>query len=405
MRRRRPLLPALLLVALMSGSLESADADSEDSVSFLSRYWQRPLATQGVPPEHLDAGTASLSPESCGECHPLQLGDWRASRHALAMGPGVAGQLAAMAPEARQAHQGCLRCHAPLAEQAESLAEALSTGGPGQPGGLHEQGLTCAGCHLRDYRWYGPARRDGSAPPASGSVLPHDGWRSSPAFEDSRFCGACHQFQADGFALNGKLLENTYVEWQQSEFAGRGISCQSCHMPDRRHLWKGIHDKDMVASAVTISTSAATLREGMVSASLSIRNTGAGHYFPTYVTPRVVIEFFQVDAEGGVLDDTLREEIVARKVPLDLSRETFDTRIAPGETRTLRYRHSLVPKATGLGTRVRVEPDAFYRDFFTALLSSERADNERRLLERALAEAERSPFIIYEKTLPLGEGE
>ena len=51
----------------------------------------------------------------------------------------------------------------------ESLAEALSTGDLGQPGGLHEQGLTCAGCHLRDYRWYGPAR---PCTPSSRSTTP-----------------------------------------------------------------------------------------------------------------------------------------------------------------------------------------------------------------------------------------
>ena len=31
--------------------------------------------------------------------------------------------------------------------------------------------------------------------------------------------------------------------------ASRQVTCQTCHMPDRRHLWRGIHDPAMVAAA------------------------------------------------------------------------------------------------------------------------------------------------------------
>ncbi|MBA7466455.1 hypothetical protein ES707_01639 [subsurface metagenome] len=45
--------------------------------------------------------------------------------------------------------------------------------------------------------------------------------------------------------------ENTLVEWEQSPAARNGMTCQSCHMPQRRHLWRGIHDPDMVRSGLT----------------------------------------------------------------------------------------------------------------------------------------------------------
>ncbi|MBI3628436.1 MAG: cytochrome c554 and C-prime, partial [Candidatus Rokubacteria bacterium] len=83
--------------------------------------------------------------------------------------------------------------------------------------------------------------------------LPHNGVTRTPAFLRSEFCASCHQFGADGFALNGKLLENTYEEWRASPAARAGRQCQDCHMPDRRHLWRGIHDPDMVKSGVEIS--------------------------------------------------------------------------------------------------------------------------------------------------------
>ena len=74
----------------------------------------------------------------------------------------------------------------------------------------------------------------------------------TPACLSSEFCQSCHQFAPDGLALNGKLLENTYAEWKASRFAREGVQCQDCHMPDRRHLWRGIHDPAMVRSGLTI---------------------------------------------------------------------------------------------------------------------------------------------------------
>src|SRR3972149_4806383 len=90
-----------------------------------------------------------------------------------------------------------------------------------------------------------PARRGRGGSPASEPPrerLPHNGAPRTPAFLRAEFCRDCHQFPPDGFALNGKLLENTYAEWKASPFARAGVQCQDCHMPDRRHLWRGIHD-------------------------------------------------------------------------------------------------------------------------------------------------------------------
>src|SRR5439155_14402052 len=35
---------------------------------------------------------------------------------------------------------------------------------------------------------------------------------------------------------------------------------RSCHMPDRRHLWRGVHHPEMVRSGVTIDASAGASR-------------------------------------------------------------------------------------------------------------------------------------------------
>src|SRR5205809_2637989 len=86
---------AVLIAAL--AALGAVNASGADAIrQFLDRHWRRPLAPQGPPPVRFSALEASLQPEACGSCHPVQLADWRTSRHAASMGPGVAGQLAEM---------------------------------------------------------------------------------------------------------------------------------------------------------------------------------------------------------------------------------------------------------------------------------------------------------------------
>jgi hypothetical protein len=378
----------------------STTVPGEDNAAFLARHWQRPLPAQGAAPRHFSAQEAALDPAACGACHVRQYEDWRTSWHARAMGPGVLGQLLAMSPEARDEHQDCIRCHAPLAEQADSLVAAIA----GKlKTGLHAEGLVCAACHVREHRRYGPPRRDGSVAKPE-EKLPHDGWQASAAFADSRFCAACHQFEADGFALNGKLLENTYAEWQASPAAREGRTCQSCHMPDRRHLWRGVHDADMVKSGVAIEHEAPRLESGAVLARLTLANSGTGHHFPTYVTPRVVAEIEQADAEGRALPGTRQEHVIARRVSPDLSREIADTRLAAGAAARLDYRAPRHPRAARLDYRVRVEPDAFYTGVYRALLADGGAGRGRALIRRALDDSLASHFTIYEKSQPLQDG-
>jgi len=378
----------------------SASAPVEDTAAFLARHWQRPLAPQGAAPKHFSAQEAALEPAACGACHVQQFEDWRTTWHARAMGPGVLGQLVDLSPGARDEHQDCIRCHAPLAEQADSLATAIA--GKAKAG-LHAEGLVCAACHVREQRRFGPPRRDGSVAKPEDK-LPHDGWQASAAFADSRFCAACHQFEADGFALNGKLLENTYAEWQESPAARQGKTCQSCHMPDRRHLWRGVHDTDMVKSGVAIEQEAPRLESGAVLARLTLTNSGTGHHFPTYVTPRVVAEIVQADAAGRALPGTRREYVIARQVTPDLAREIADTRIAAGAAAHLDYRVPLHARAARLDTRVRVEPDAFYTGLYRALLADGGAKQGRALIRRALDDSLASHFTIYEKSQSLQDG-
>lgn len=392
------------VLCLLAGCDRSADPGSSvppakpaaGADDFLYRHWQRPVAPQGKAPVGFSPLEASLSPTACGACHPRQFEDWKKTLHSKAMGPGLYGQLENMGPQATEEHAVCLDCHAPLSEQGEQLAATLAAAPHPAPAraddATHADGLTCAGCHVRAHRRFGPPSQDGS-PPAAG--LPHEGWQAENAFADSRFCAACHQFDADGPALNGKLLENTYEEWRASRHAREGRQCQDCHMPQRRHLWRGIHDPEMVRSGIDIHPSQPALAASHVVFELMIANRNVGHAFPTYVTPRVVVEIAQVDRRDRAIAGTADRHPIVRDVSLDLATERADTRLLPDEARRYAYDRPRHAEAVALLVRITVEPDAFYAGFYRATLNDPEFRQGRRAIREALGIAERSGYELY----------
>jgi hypothetical protein len=401
----RTRLRAACAAAAAAALLGAAAVGADTIQDFLRSHWRLPLAPQGPRPARYSPLEASLNPEACGSCHPAQYADWRESTHAAAMGPGIEGQLVEMLQSDPQSAIGCLVCHGPLAEQAPLIVgDGAPRPNPDYDAALRGKGVPCAACHVRGHQRFGPPRRDGSlASAAPRETLPHNGVTRTPAFLKAEFCAGCHQFAPDGFALNGKLLENTYSEWKASRFAREGVQCQDCHMPERRHRWRGIHDADMVRSGLTITAKpgAARYRPGDVAVvTLRVTSTRIGHAFPTYVTPRVVLSGELVDETGLAIAGSRQERIVGREVTLDLSREVFDTRLEPGQSAVLTFR----AKVPGPGIRARlavvVEPDAFYVRFFETLLQQGAGRGESDI-KKALDAARRSPFRVFEREIPL----
>ena len=372
--------------------------------AFLARHWRTPIPPQGTAPAGWPPLERSLVPDDCGACHPLQFTDWKSGIHARSMGPGITGQLAEMLRTDPASARSCPTCHAPLAEQSPQIA------GPAGPvanaafdPALRERGVVCASCHVRGYQRFGPPRRDGSTSRTSSASLPHGGVARNAAFLASEFCASCHQFAPGGFSVNGKLVQNTFEEWKASPAARQGLQCQDCHMPDRRHLWRGIHDPEMVKSGVEIDLTVAPREERAddeVRATLSIRSVRVGHFFPTYVTPRVVARMELLDPAGGTVEGSAEERAIGRAVTLDLTRELADTRIPPGGRLDFEYRRRVEQPGLRLRAIVAVFPDHFYTGFFEALLANGAGAGEERIRE-ALAETRRSPFLIFERDLPV----
>ncbi len=333
-----------------------------------SEYWTLPVPAQGQPAADMLWPMSSLSPEDCGLCHPKQLDEWRTSWHAKASSPGLLGQLPAFDDETRTM---CLNCHAPRTEQQESASEPAALADVG--------GVDCAACHVRAHQRFGPSDR---------ATTPHGSVLAEPLFWSADFCAPCHQFTPDDVAVNGKLLENTHEEWRASRYAGQGITCQDCHMPDRSHRFRGIHDPDMLRKGLALDVD--RTQDGITA---TLTNHGAGHALPTYITPKIRLRIY------GQTPSAPMELVIQRSMhwsPEDGWEELADTRLMPGESRSLSL--ALDPDSAG-SAQVIVEPDADYHDrvypYLIANLQDEISPAAMARLRAAHADAAASPYTAY----------
>lgn len=366
-------------------------------------YWKKPIPAQGqAPATHLEQARG-IHPENCGACHAAQYRDWRKSVHSLAMGPGVTGQFPTLsfAEEAQ-----CLECHAPMSEQWGKLRDDqgnwLDNGA--FDGALQAKGMVCSACHLRKHKRHGPPLPQGRA---SVSQLVHGEPLRTPFFRASEFCKGCHQHPTTTLMINGKTVENTYQEWLSSPYPRRGITCQVCHMPGGRHLWKGIHDAEMARSGVSFSaalTSGKLAAGERIEAELSLTNSGTGHAFPTYTTPAVFLKAAFLDESGAILGGGYYEErIIQRRLDMSTSPwgERFDTRILPGESAKLTFSRKVPAGADVLYLWVWVEPDHFYSGFYRAYLAGKGDFAEAAQLREALKNSLDSHYLLFSRSFPV----
>jgi hypothetical protein len=349
----------------------------------LAGHWKRPVIAGG--------GHFSLNPTNCASCHAAQYEGWKDSLHAKAVGPGLSGQLDLKA-NAEMA-LSCYACHAPLSEQEEVREKSGGKFSPNRKfdASLQKSGVSCAACHVRNGKVYGPPPSGELKTNNTGTPM-HPASESREFFQRSEFCVACHQLD-EGYKVNGKILVNTYGEWKKSGWATDGVQCQNCHMPDRAHLFKGIHDKEMTFRALDIAVSS-----GKGAAKLVVSNVGAGHYFPTYVTPIVEIRAYQMDANGKAVAGSKKLDYIGRKVSLDLETEEFDTRIPPGGS------HEFVYKGAGrVVFEIWVYPDQFYNGLFKLLLDNDQAANPQ-LIRKAHENSAASPYLLWKGESRINDG-
>jgi len=334
------------------------------------------LAPQGEPPDSLAPAQASLSAKRCGRCHAKQLEAWTGSIHAMASSPGLLGQLARMDDEDEKT--SCRRCHAPLAEQRTDAQ-------------LEEEGLNCAACHVRGWTRHGPTTIAGDLEP-----LPNYPTQGLAIYERSDFCMPCHQLPARN-EVAGRPLLDTYREWLAGPYMPRGIQCQHCHMPERAHTWKGIHDPDTFRQGIRVEVIAARGKSGVVSVRARLWNDGAGHMLPTTPTPAAWLEITLVDGDGDRIKGAHASQRIGRNLTSkdDAWVELEDTRVPPGESIELAkaWKRGRVDEATHAKVVVRVAPDEYYERLYASRLDQDLTAEVRTQFEAALKRAKGNRYV------------
>ncbi len=179
-------------------------------------------------------------------------------------------------------------------------------------------------------------------------------------------------------------------------------------MPSRRHLWKGIHDPEMVRGGVRVEAQikgAPSGPGGPLEVDIQVTNAAVGHKFPSYVTPKVFVRAVRLGETRSVLPGTQRETIIGWDVRSEGGqwKEYFDTRVAPGESFRHTFKWTRPLQAQKVRAWVEVHPDYFYHvQFYPAYLSGGGLSLEsRRLVAEALRESGRTSYTLFEKRIPL----
>ncbi len=246
-QRGRPwLLPAALLLSISwtatllaqqepAGAKAEEDAAKEHAKLFIENRF--PSAT------------------ACRTCHPGQFDEWSVSQHAYADLSPVFNAMAGKISKLTNGTNGdfCIRCHTPIGM---NLPEKTFMSQMDRIPASRE-GITCIACHRVSKAYgkisgreaiiegsifqpvYGPtgdaelkrvlANPDQyhvvTDPKQQGRAIHKDVVKFFELTEPG-FCGSCH----DVTLINGFRLEEAFSEFKMSPAAGKGVTCQDCHM-------------------------------------------------------------------------------------------------------------------------------------------------------------------------------
>jgi hypothetical protein len=172
-------------------------------------------------------------------------------------------------------------------------------------------------------------------------------------------------------------------------------------MPNREHTFLGIHDRETFRQGFELFASAARSQAtNKVTVVADIVNVGAGHYLPTTPTPAVLVTIELLDAKGAVIPNATATHVLKRGIYFDGAwHETSDTRIPPGETRTIARAWTHVGAATHARITIAVHPDAFYETIYTQRLRGKLVPAQVALYTQALATATSRRYIAEQRVI------
>ncbi len=396
----RGLIP-LLVSLLMFGA-----QCSKSQKGFYRGHFEKNLAAQGQPPSHFTDLEKSLEPTSCKTCHLEQYQKWSQSLHSKSMDVGLKWELPSLSATDRE---NCFRCHSPLFETREMVKESLGLSSRSSQHWAEflsqkqeNHGLLCASCHVRNHKRLGPVPRQSKLIGQS----PHNGFIIKSQFSSSEFCKSCHESPPNGQLVAQKRMMETYSEWKASRFSKNGTECQTCHMPNRAHVWKGIHDREFVLSGLTIDWKAIqSSKPNQTKLIGTIESSYIGHKFPTYMIPLIQVRILG-QRENGT-NEILEESLIGRHLDIHLTEEFFDTRLKPGEVREwfVEIKNESLLNYKQFIFEALVEPDEMYIRKFEhnqkEPLKSQRSASQNESLDLSLIQKKASGYLLFSKTLEI----
>jgi len=237
--------------------------------------------------------------ESCGRCHPSIYEQWKQSAHARsAFNPwvqtmysgthvlGFRGWRPGYKLDFPDTSGNCATCHAPTAALASPLTTDLSKVD-------ESDGISCIFCHkIKGIELHPSGKMPGVLSiklDASKNKCPDP----IPNFlTKSEFCAPCHMAK-----FWDVPIFNTYLEWRESPYHKKGIQCQDCHMASSNHKFKGSDDTDFLSQAISLEMGAEI--KDAIEVKVTVKNTGAGHFFPTGHPIRNLILSVEAKDEKG----------------------------------------------------------------------------------------------------------
>jgi len=247
-----------------------------------------------------------ISAARCGDCHTDIYRVWASSLHATSW-TNTTFQTSLKEIEGNpDVTRSCTNCHSPVVTNSQS-PPALQ---------IVNEGVTCDWCHsIKDVETnrkpmllsleigaakYGPVLNAQSM----GHKVTY-----SQLHTAAEVCSGCHEYEnSEGLKVLG-----TFSEWQASDFAKAGMTCQRCHMPlttlhvvDPRvkrepasfvnlHKMPGGHSQDQLLKALDLRITGLTRRGAGIHVEVLVHNKGAGHSVPTGMPTRRIILTTEVE--------------------------------------------------------------------------------------------------------------
>lgn len=330
---------------------------SEGEITPLKHSWEK-----AVPHQEIPEGLASLSAESCGACHQSHYEEWKLSTHAHAW---TDQQFQAELKKESSPFM-CINCHIPLQNQQEYIVSGLMDGDIYQPvmepnphfdKALQQEGINCAGCHVRNNAIIGPTGTD---------KAPHKTIKD-PEFLSEGLCISCHNATAVITPTLACTFE-TGDEWKEGPYFGEK-NCISCHMDtitrsvvpgfserlSHRHLFSGSgipkEKGDSTTMLIGLSFKASELEKyyevnDEINFSLVVKNEFAGHKIPTGDPERFILIKMNFKDEN----DTVMKSVVYRIGEewewYPEAKKISDNNLLPGEERPFDFNYKALEKGT-----------------------------------------------------------